>query len=666
MSKQAPPTRAFAVLGDAGPFAKALDGFRPRVAQQEMAQAIEHCIETSGQLIAEAGTGTGKTYAYLVPALLSGKKTIISTGTKALQDQLFHRDLPHVRRTLGLNDSKLALLKGRANYVCLHRLERTIKEGVTQRELLGELKRVREWAPKSSSGDRAEIPGLSEDAQIWPLVTSNAENCLGAECPYWEDCYVVKARRRAQAADLVVVNHHLLFSDMAIRREGFGEVLPGAQLYVLDEAHQIADSATTFFSTTVSYRQFLELGRDVQAEAALATGALALLREPAQHLEKTLKDFRLSLSPYAAKAPLPPVLAEPEVASALQLLAAALTDFCGVLTAQIERSDGLKSCAARADELAARLHSIITFTPAALAPPEGDTANQDSPAATPVQAEEQVRWYELFALGFALHATPLDVAAPLAEFRAKTGAAWVYTSATLAVGSSFEHFKHETGAFDAETLRLDSPFDYAKQALLYLPKLGLEPTQEGYTQAVLDAAIPVLQASQGRAFVLFTSHRALKEAADYLATRIAFPIFAQGSVPRGQLLAQFQKSGNGVLLGAASFWEGVDVPGDALSVVIIDKLPFRQIGDPVLEAKLEDIRARGGNPFAHYQLPQAVLTLKQGVGRLIRTVSDRGVLMLCDPRLASKAYGRTFLNALPAMTRTDQISAVSAFFKPAN
>jgi ATP-dependent DNA helicase DinG len=631
-------TPAFALLGQSGPFAKAIDGFIPRVAQQELAQAIEQTIQARGQLIAEAGTGTGKTYAYLVPALISGRKTIISTGTKALQDQLFHRDLPQVRRTLGLGEAKLALLKGRANYICLHRLERTIKEGVTQRALLAELKTVRDWTPKTKSGDRAEIPGLSEDAAIWPFVTSNAENCLGTDCAFWEDCFVVKARRRAQAADLVVVNHHLLFSDMAVRREGFGELLPGAQVYVLDEAHQIAEAATSFFSTSVGYRQLLELARDSLAEAAIATGALALLRDPAQSLEKSLKDFRIALMPFAAKAPLLPLLQEAEVRQALEPLRDALRALQRVLGEQAERSDGLKSCAARADELNTRLDFVCT----------------DSP--------DEVRWYELFTVGFALHATPLDVAGPLGEFREKSGAAWIYTSATLAVGADFRHFQHETGAFDAQTLCLDSPFDYEKQALLYLPKLTLEPTQDGYTQAVLDAAIGVLKASRGRAFLLFTSHRALREAAEYLTDRVPFPIFAQGTAPRAQLLKQFEKSGNGVLLGAASFWEGVDVPGDALSVVIIDKLPFRQIGDPVLEAKLEDIRNRGGNPFGTYQLPQAILALKQGVGRLIRTVNDRGVLMLADPRLRSKSYGRTFLQSLPKMTQCEQLSVVEAFF----
>jgi len=632
--------RAFELLGENGPLAQELDGFKPRIAQQEMAQAIERAIEEKSQLIAEAGTGTGKTFAYLAPALRSGKKVIVSTGTKTLQDQLFHRDLPRLRKALELTEVKVALLKGRANYICLHRLDRTIKEGkLASLELVQQLARVREWAPKSRSGDRSEIPGLSEDAPIWPMVTSNAENCLGTECSFWDECHVVKARRRAQAADLVVVNHHLLFSDMAVKREGFGEVLPGAAVYVLDEAHQIAESASSFFSTSIGLRQLLELARDCISECAAQPGALDVLREPAMALERAGKDLRIAFTPYAAKAPLVPVLAEPEVLAAFNDLLDKISDLHTALSTQAERSDGLKSCTERVAELQARMEKISTDTP------------------------DEVRWYELFASAFVLHATPLDIASPLAEFRAQTGAAWIYTSATLAVGESFTHFQHETGAFDAATLKLESPFDFQRQTLLYLPQIAIEPNAPGYTLAVVEAAIPVLQASKGRAFMLFTSHRALKEAADVLKTRVKFPLFVQGEAPRAQLLTQFQKSGNGVLLGAASFWEGVDVPGDALSVVIIDKLPFGQIGDPVLEAKLEAIRARGGNPFVSYQLPAAVLALKQGVGRLIRTVNDRGVLVLCDPRLKSKAYGKTFLKSLPNMPQSDQIASVQDFFE---
>ena len=631
--------RAFELLGEHGPLAQELDGFKPRVAQQELAQAIERAIDEKSQLIAEAGTGTGKTYAYLAPALRSGKKVIVSTGTKTLQDQLFHRDLPRLRKALALNDVKVALLKGRANYICLHRLDRTVKEGrLANLELVQQLARVREWAPKSKSGDRSEIPGLSEDAQIWPLVTSNAENCLGTECSFWDDCHVVKARRRAQSADLVVVNHHLLFSDMAVKRDGFGEVLPGAQVYVLDEAHQIAESASSFFSTSVGMRQLLELSRDAIAECASQPGALDILREPAMALERAAKDLRIAFTPYAAKAPLAPVLVEPELLEAFNAMLDKLGELHEALNTQAERSDGLKSCGDRAGELAARMEKFSSESP------------------------DEVRWYELFASAFIMHSTPLDIASPLAEFRVQTGAAWIYTSATLAVGDSFSHFQHETGAFDAATLKLDSPFDFRQQTLLYLPPLPLEPNAPGYTLAVVDAAIPVLHASKGRAFMLFTSHRALKEAAIELKSRTNFPLFVQGEAPRAQLLTQFQKSGDGVLLGAASFWEGVDVPGDALSVVIIDKLPFGQIGDPVLEAKLDAIRSRGGNPFIHYQLPAAVLALKQGVGRLIRTVHDRGVLVLCDPRLKTKAYGKTFLKSLPNMPQSDQIESVQGFF----
>ena len=635
--------RAFELLGENGPLAQELEGFKPRVAQQELAQAIERAIEEKSQLIAEAGTGTGKTFAYLAPALRSGKKVIVSTGTKTLQDQLFHRDLPRLRKALELTDIKVALLKGRANYICLHRLDRTVKDGrLASLELVQQLARVREWAPKSRSGDRSEIPGLSEDAPIWPLVTSNADNCLGSECSFWDDCHVVKARRRAQAADLVVVNHHLLFSDMAVKREGFGEVLPGAQVYVLDEAHQIAESASSFFSTSVGLRQLLDLTRDCISECATQPGALDVLREPAMALERAGKDLRIAFTPYAAKAPLVPVLAEPVVLAAFNDLLDKIADLHEALNSQAERSDGIKSCAERSAELQARMQKMSADTP------------------------DEVRWYELFASAFVLHATPLDIASPLAEFRVQTGAAWIYTSATLAVGESFTHFQHEIGAFDAATLKLDSPFDFQRQTLLYLPPIAIEPNAPGYTLAVVEAAIEVLLASKGRAFMLFTSHRALKEAAEVLKTRLKFPLFVQGEAPRAQLLAQFQKSGNGVLLGAASFWEGVDVPGDALSVVIIDKLPFGQIGDPVLEAKLEAIRASGGNPFMHYQLPAAVLALKQGVGRLIRTVHDRGVLVLCDPRLKSKAYGKTFLKSLPSMPQSDQVESVQAFFAAGN
>ena len=628
------------VLGPHGPFATD-PGFITRTQQQRMAAAIEAVMQSGGTLIVEAGTGTGKTFAYLVPVLLANQRAIISTGTKALQDQLFHRDLPRVCATLKINPKK-ALLKGRANYLCLHRLDLSEEQArLASREAVRDLSTIRAWARVTRSGDRMDLNEVPEDSGVWPWVTSTAENCLGSECPQFQDCFVVKARRKAQEADIVVVNHHLLFADLAIKRDGFGEILPGAQAMVLDEAHQIAETASQFLTTSLSFRQLAELTRDTLAEAGQQAGALALLAGPISDVEQSVRELRLALDDLPNKGTWKQACERPAVVDARDTLAGALAALIAALDAQAERSVGLTACTERARESAMRLAR-----------------------ATSTQADADVRWYELFQRGFVLHATPLDPAESLNEFRAASNAAWIATSATLSVGKSFELFQAQTGLKDAQTLYLDSPFDYANQSLLYLPTGMREPNTEGYTDAVVDVALPVLRASRGRAFLLFTSHRALRDAADYLRHIGEFPLFVQGERPRPALLADFIASGNGVLLGAASFWEGVDVPGDALSVVVIDKLPFGQIGDPVIEARLEAIRYDGGNPFRDYQLPSAVLALKQGVGRLIRTTRDRGVLVLCDPRLNTKSYGRNFLESLPPMRRTRVVSDVEAFFAP--
>jgi len=610
-----------------------------RESQREMACAIAASIASRRTLIAEAGTGTGKTFAYLVPALLAGGKVIISTGTKTLQDQLFHRDLPKVCATLKLNPKK-ALLKGRANYLCLHRLDLAEEQArLASREAVRDLAEIRTWARLTRHGDRMELDAVPEDSSVWPWVTSTADNCLGSECPKFNDCYVVKARRKAQESDVVVVNHHLLFADLAIKREGFGEILPGAQAFILDEAHQIAEVASQFFTTSVSFRQLTELCRDTLTEAATQTGGLALLKPAVTDLEQATREFRLALDDLPNKGSWALASERPTVVEARDALAQALDALVQTLEAQAERSTGLESCAARAGESASRLQRV---TGSGLA--------------------GEICWFELFQRGFALHATPLDAAEPLAEYRINSRAAWIATSATLAVGPSFALFQNSTGFTDAQTLQLDSPFDYANQSLLYQPTRMPEPNTYGYTEAVIEAALPVLAASKGRAFLLFTSHRALREAAEILRAVAHFPLFVQGERPRPALLADFIASGNGVLLGAASFWEGVDVPGDALSLVVIDKLPFAQIGDPVMEARLDSIRKNGGNPFRDYQLPSAVLALKQGAGRLIRSTRDRGVLLLCDPRLNTKAYGRQFLDSLPPMRRTRVLADVEAFF----
>ena len=632
---------SLAALSDDGALAKAISGFAPRQAQQALAEAIAEAIAGRDCLVAEAGTGTGKTYAYLVPALLSGLRVIVSTGTKALQDQLYDRDLPRVRDALGL-PIKTALLKGRANYACWFRLERAKRDGhFASREIASQLVEVHSWAGRSSRGDIGELDSIPEDSPIWPQVTSTTDNCLGAECDFYDDCFVVKARRAAQEADLVVVNHHLLLADMALRQEGFGEILPGAHVFVLDEAHQLPELASQFFSLSFSSRQLLDLGRDALSECSEVTGALAEIQRPVKDLEQALRELRLEMDRLPPRAAMARLREDEAVVQSIDTLATAMAALAAAVASQSERSVGFKALDERIEDLQERLNELKQPRP-----------------------DGQVQWYELTARGFTFSQPPLDVAGPLRAFREKTGAAWIFTSATVAVNGKFQHFSNQLGLDQPSTSLQPSPFDFQTQALAFLPKGLGEPSGAEFGQRLLAAIEPVLQASNGRAFLLFTSHRALREAAERLAESSPYPLFVQGTAPRTRLLQEFRASGNGVLLGAASFWEGVDVAGDALSVVVIDKLPFAAPDDPVLEARLEAIRRRGGNPFRDWQLPSAVIALKQGAGRLIRTPQDRGVLVLCDTRLVTKPYGRLFIDSLPPFRRTRELSEVLSFFDP--
>ena len=633
-----------ALLGADGPFARELPNFAPREAQQVMARAVQRAIAERETLIAEAGTGTGKTYAYLVPAMLSGERVIVSTGTKALQDQLYFRDLPKVRSVLGAR-LKIALLKGRANYLCLYRLDQTVREGATfDRTQAAQLATIRAWSARTRRGDRMELAEVPEESPMWPRVTSTPENCLGVECPFFDDCHVVKARREAQEAEIVVVNHHLLFADLALKQEGFGEILPGASAFILDEAHQIPELAGQFFSQSVSARQLTELAQDALAECSGVTGAIGLLLEPVEALQQAMRQLRLGLDPLPQRGAFQLLEGSAGVGGMLHDLRELLAALCDLLASQAERSRGFANLHERAAMLSERLDRIVEQA-----------------------GEQDVRWYEQFPRGFAFYATPLDLAAPMRALRERTPAAWIYTSATLSVAGDFGHFARQLGLQDPLTLSLESPFDYARQALCYLPAGLPDPNSRdsgarGYTEQLIEAVLPVLQASNGRAFLLFTSHRALRRAAELLTDRVPWPLFVQGSAPRHQLLEEFRASGHGVLLGAASFWEGVDVAGEALSVVVIDKLPFAAPDDPVLMARLDALEQQGINPFMGWQVPNAVIALKQGAGRLIRDVHDRGVLVLCDPRLLGKGYGRLFLASLPAMPRTRELAEVQAFF----
>ena len=627
-----------AILGAEGPFAREVPGFAPREAQQHMASAVATAIAERDVLIAEAGTGTGKTFAYLVPALESGRKVIVSTGTKALQDQLFFRDLPRVHHVLG-SRAKVSLLKGRANYLCLYRLDQAVREGNPDRQLASQLSSIRAWSARTRRGDRMEMADIPEDSPVWPRVTSTPENCLGSECRFFDDCHVVKARREAMEADLVVVNHHLLMADLALKQEGFGEILPGADAFILDEAHQIPELAGQFFSQSVGSRQLTDLGQDALAEAQGVTGATSQLLEPVEAVQDLVKRLRLameSLPPRGSFGALERDPAAHELLAELRDVVAAMADLLAGLG---ERSRGLANVHERAQMLSLRLDRI---------------AEEHSAA--------DVRWYETWPRGFALHATPLDLASPLRAMRMATDAAWIHTSATLSIAGDFQHFARQLGLEDPHTLHVESPFDYGRQALAYLPKDLPDPSARDHTDKVIAAILPVLEASDGRAFLLFTSHRALRRAAELLEGRVPWPLYVQGTAPRHRLLEEFRLSGRGVLLGAASFWEGVDVAGDALSVVVIDKLPFAMPDDPVLQARLEALEEAGINPFMGWQVPTAVIALKQGAGRLIRDVHDRGVLVLCDPRLTTKGYGRLFLASLPPMPRTRELADVTGFF----
>lgn len=629
------------LLDIGGPFESVLPEFAPRLEQQQLADAIENTITSGGTLVAEAGTGIGKTLSYLVPVLKGRERTIISTGTKTLQDQLYFRDLPMVKKALG-STLKTALLKGRGNYLCLYRMDQARKDGrLPSRESIGELEAIRQWAPVTSDGDLSISSAIAEDSDLWSLVTSTADNCLGSDCPDFEACFVAKARREAQESDVVVVNHHLLFADMAIKHSGFGEVLPGASVFVVDEAHHAPETASQFFSSSLSVRQISDLCRDLLGEAAETSGGMATVRDEVAHCRQVIKEFQLACHDNLDdRGTWDEMLCQPAVINALQSLDVSVAALKPVVEPLQGASRGMDACLQRLFEIQAHFDHLDKAVP-----------------------ETEVRWFERRGRGVSIHTTPLDISRLFSGFCEQLDAAWVFTSATLSVNGGFDHFKSALGLKDAETLNLDSPFDYQNNALMWLPENLPEPREPSFVPRLLDTVLPVLKASKGRAFLLFTSHRALKQAAELLKDKIDHPLFVQGEMPRSMLLETFRESGDGILLGSASFWGGVDVMGEALSLVIIDKLPFAPPNDPVMVARSNQLRQHGGNPFMDLFLPQAVIALKQGAGRLIRDVNDRGVLVICDRRLGTKGYGSVFLQSLPPMSQTQDRNRVVEFFE---
>lgn len=628
-----------------GPLANAIEGYKERAEQVHMAQAIADAIAANKQLVAEAGTGTGKTFAYLVPALLSGGKVIISTGTKTLQDQLFNRDLPNVRDALKVPVT-VSMLKGRANYVCHYYLARAEQSGrFASKEDAQYVHLVKRFAEHSKTGDKSELTDVPENATIWMNVTSTRDNCLGQDCDFYKDCFVMEARKKALAADVVVVNHHLFFADVMLRDEGVAELLPSANTVIFDEAHQLPAIAGLFFGEDISTSQLMELCRDAMAAYLTTAKDCIALSEAVPPLEKALKDFRLLFTYEGARMPVQKALALKGFEAAYQTIQSALETLTGVLESQATRDPVLEKCWQRGEELLVQLRRWLK-----------------------AENNNLVRWVEVFTQSVQLHATPLSVADSFGKQLNQQPRAWIFTSATLAVKSDFSHYQSQMGLSEAESLYLQSPFDYAKQALLYAPGNMPDPNSAEYINAVVAAALPVIQASQGRAFVLCTSLRAMREVHALLKdafgrSGMEYPLLLQGDSTRTELLDRFRKHGNAVLVGSQSFWEGVDVRGEALSVVIIDKIPFAPPDDPVLSARIDKLNAEGKNAFMEYQLPYSVITLKQGAGRLIRDERDRGVLMICDPRLITKSYGKRIWQSLPPFKRTKELADVESFFE---
>lgn len=700
------------IFGEGGLLARSLDGYRPRTSQIEMARAVASAMEASARrmpepeifetrkrparrlgdadktagaaaddaaatesdsdagdntLIVEAGTGTGKTYAYLVPAMLWGGKVIVSTGTKHLQDQLFQRDIPTVRNALAVPVS-VAMLKGRANYLCHYYLQRTADNGrLPSRQDTAYLQEIVRFAKITKSGDKAELASVPENAPVWSMVTSTRDNCLGQECPHYKECFVMQARREAQQADIVVVNHHLFFADIMLRDTGMAELLPNANTIIFDEAHQLPETATLFFGETLSTTQILELARDTVAEGLSHARDAVEWVKLGGDLERAARDLRLAFADgQIVRMSLAQLGDDHPMFGALDALDVALDALASALASQAERAESLGACLRRARELQDLLAGWVA-PGAAEAAAQADAAAAGDKAAADGDPNEKVRWVEVFAHTVQLHETPLSVAPIFAKQRAGVPRAWVFTSATLSVRGDFTHYAAQMGLSSRRSMTLASPFDYQSQGLLYVPRNLPQPSSPAFTDAVFDAALPAIEASGGGVFMLCTTLRAVDRIASKLRDVIESrgwntPLLVQGDASRTELLDRFRAYGNAILVGSQSFWEGVDVRGDALSLVVIDKLPFAPPDDPVLAARLDALTKKGLSPFAVHQLPQAVITLKQGAGRLIRAETDRGVLMICDTRLVDKPYGRRIWQSLPPFKRTREIAVVQDFF----
>ncbi len=613
-----------------GALGKAIPGFQARQPQIDMAEAVSSAIKEQSQLVVEAGTGTGKTFAYLVPALLSGKKVIISTGSKNLQEQLYHRDLPLMVNALGFY-GQVALLKGRSNYLCLDRLSRQMVESHTNESdptLLTQLVKVRSWSSETKTGDLGDCEDLPEDSMIIPTITSTNDNCLGKECPSYADCFVLKARKRAMDSDIVVVNHHLFLADLAIKETGFGELIPEADVFIFDEAHQLPDIASEYFGQSVSSRQIHDLAKDIEIAYRTEAKDMRQLQKVGDKLLQSAMDMRIVLGEPGFRGNWREAMQSESIKRELVRLTDSLDLAIDVLKLALGRSQLLDTAFERANLIKGRIDRVCD-----------------------VDITGYSYWYDTSPRHFTLHITPLSVADKFHEQIEIKQGAWIFTSATLAVSGDFKHFTDRLGLKPKQQFSLPSPFDYEKQARLCVPRYLPEPNSPGLADKLVRMLAPVIEENDGRCFFLCTSHSMMRELGEKFREVLDLPVLMQGEMSKQKTLAEFMELGNALLVATGAFWEGIDVRGDALSCVIIDKLPFTAPDDPLLKARIEDCRLRGGEPFAEVQIPDAVITLKQGVGRLIRDQKDHGALIICDNRLVTRDYGGTFLGSLPPIPK---------------
>jgi ATP-dependent DNA helicase DinG len=623
-------------FGSSSPLKAMLGGYQPRQGQAKMAEEVAYAIKENQNLVIEAGTGIGKTFAYLVPALLSGQKIIISTGTKTLQDQLYHRDLPLISKAIG-RPLSTALLKGRSNYLCLNRAKLATSN---DKYIARDLKLVNQWLHQTIVGDRSELIDISETSSVWPLVTSTIDNCLGRKCPEYNDCHVVKARKNAQESDLVVINHHLLLADLTIKDEGFAEFLPSAQAMILDEAHQIPDLAAQFFGISIGNIEIERLCNELLVIIIPMNQPVVL--KQIDKLKKSINKLMISAPKREGRYEL--VNINKEVINSIKTLLENLRLLAHVISPIAEMHDSLEKKYEIIELYFHRLSSILDF-----------------------ELSDGLCWLDIKSRSLRLNLTPLDVGKKLRTLITQSDKAWIFTSATLAIGDDFSYFKDRIGLFDAMECSFPSPYALSENALIYLPSNIPEPSDANFTEIMLVETSPLLKLVSGGVFYLFTSHHALNQARNWFASKQTLiegrTLLIQGDSPRDEMLKEFRSHGNAILLGTGSFWEGVDVRGDALNMVIIDKLPFKSPADPLMMARLEYIKKNGGNGFIDHQLPTAVLALKQGVGRLLRDQKDFGVVVLCDPRVKNKNYGKTFLEGLFPMQATELLNKVKEFLE---